>query len=243
LAGDMNFAVGGARAAGDASAAPFPGLIPGLNSQLGFYGAALGAGFVDPNGLYIVNFGNNDVNAIQSGDTYGLSAFDYGQLFTSNIVNTVLGLNAGGATRIVVLGVPNPSEAEGVALQAQLNAGLDAISPLLTAQLTRFDFFDFFGRLQATPQAYGLTANVDFSTPCNQVRPVTSMGIDCTGFFSFDGIHVTKPVQFAIAREVLDQAGLPAVPEPGVWLQLLLGFGAAGLVVRLRRTGIETVVA
>lgn len=234
LAGGTNFAVGGARAAGDASAAPFPGVIPGLTSQLGFYGSVFGS-YVDPDGLYIINFGNNDVNAIQGGDTYGLTAEDYGDLFTSNIVNTVLGLNAGGATRIIVLGVPNPTEAEGLALQAQLDAGLDAISPLLTAQLTRFDYFGFFNRVLATPQAYGLTADVDFTTPCIAARPVIAGSIDCTGYFSFDGIHVTAPVQRAIAREVLIQAGLPTVPEPGTWLQMIAGFGLVGVVARRRK--------
>ncbi|WP_426169224.1 SGNH/GDSL hydrolase family protein [Sandarakinorhabdus sp. DWP1-3-1] len=238
LAGGTNFAVGGARAAGDASAAPFPGVIPGLNSQLGFYGSVFGS-YVDPDGLYIINFGNNDVSAIERGDTYGLTAAQYGDLFTANIVNTVLGLNAGGATRIIVLGVPNGTEAEGVALQAQLDAGLDSISPFLTADLTRFDFFDFFGRVLATPQAYGLTADVDFTTPCIAVRPVINGSIDCTGYFSFDGIHVTAPIQRAIAREVLIQAGLPTVPEPGTWLQMIAGFGLVGAFAR-RRTALRT---
>lgn len=234
LAGGTNFAVGGARAAGDASAAPFPGVIPGLNSQLGFYGSVLGS-FVDPNGLYIINFGNNDVNAIQGGDTYGLTAAQYGAQFTANIVNTVLALNAGGAGHIIVLGVPNPTEIEGITLQAQLDAGLDSIEPLLTSAFTRFDYFSFFGRVQETPQAYGLTPDVDFVTPCIAARPVTPSGIDCTGFFSFDGIHVTKPVQFEVARAVLAQAGLPTVPEPTVWLQLIVGFGLIGSVVRCAR--------
>ncbi len=240
LAGGTNFAVGGARAAGDASAAPFPGLIPGLNSQLGFYGSVFGS-YVDPDGLYIINFGNNDVSAIERGDTYGLSAQDYGALFTSNIVNTVLGLNAGGATRIIVLGVPNPTEAEGVALQAQLDAGLDAISPFLTAQLTRFDYFGFFNRVLATPVAYGLTADVDFTTPCIAARPVINGSIDCTGYFSFDGIHVTAPIQRAIAREVLIEAGLPTIPEPATWAQLIGGLCLVGL--SLRRRGWATVSA
>lgn len=241
LAGGTNYAIGGARAAGDAQFGPFT--VLGLPNQLALYGSDTG-GAVDPDGLYILNFGNNDVNAIQSGDTYGLSAFDYGQRYTSNIVNTILGLNAGGATRIVVLGVPNPTEAEGVALQAQLDAGLDAIAPSLTADLTRFDFFDFFGRLQASPIRFNLPADVDFTTPCIPTRPVVNGEVDCTGYFSFDGTHVISTVQREIARELLVAAGLPTIPEPAVWVQMIAGFGLAGGALRaaraskLRETGL-----
>ncbi len=232
LAGGQNYGVGGARAAGDTSLLGFT--VPGLLSQVGYYQSVNG-NTADPDGLYIINFGNNDVSAIQSGDTYGLTAGQYGALYTQNIVNLVLGLNALGAGRIVVLGVPNPTEAEGVTLQAQLDAGLDAISPLLTTPLTRFDYFDFFGRVLASPQSYGLTYNVDFTTPCIAVRPVTAAGIDCTGYFSFDGTHVTKPVQYAIAREVLSEAGLPTVPEAAVWAQLIGGLCLVGVTLRRRK--------
>lgn len=233
LAGGQNFAVGGARAGSDRLLDGF--VVPGLVSQAGLYIGANGQ-VADPNGLYIINFGNNDVSAILTGDTGGLTPAQYAGRYVSNIVGLVGLLDTLGATRIVVLGVPDGSRAEGVALQAQLDAGLDSISPFLDAQLTRFDYFDFFDRLVAHPTRFGLTADVDFTTPCNAVRPVTAAGIDCTGFFSFDGIHVTEPVQFEIARAVLTQAGLPTVPDAAVWIQLIAGFGLTGFVLR-RRAG------
>lgn len=239
LAGGDNYSVGGARAAGDATLLGFN--VPGLPSQLALYASTVGA--VDPNALYILNFGNNDVNAIQSGDTYGLTVPQYQQLFTTNIVNTVLGLNAGGATRIIVLGVPNPTEQEGRDLQAALDNGLDAIEPFLTADLTRFDFFDFFTRLQADPVLYNLPADVDFTTPCIAARPVIAGEIDCTGYFSFDGTHVIETVQFEVARAVLAEAGLPGVPEPGTWAMMILGFGFVAGATRRRAATLRAVAA
>lgn len=232
LLGGDNYAVGGARAAGDATLLGFN--VPGLNNQLALYQAASG-GVADPNALYVINFGNNDVNAIQSGDTYGLDTAQYSALYVANIVNAVAGLNAAGATRILVAGVPNPNEAEGVALQAQLDLGLDAISPFLTASLYRFDFFDFFTRLQANPDRFGLPADISFTQNCIPGQLAISNPPDCTNFFSFDGTHPTAPVHVALAKEVSRLIGIGGVPEPAVWLQLITGFGLAGTAMRRRR--------
>lgn len=237
LAGGTNFAVGGARAAGDT---PNPlGLIPGLDTQRGYYESLFGSS-VDPNGVYLIVFGNNDVSAIKNALPPGVTPEQYGALYTSRIIDAVQFLNNGGAGHILLFGVPNPGDPEGVALQAQLDTGLDAISPFLTTPLTRFDFFDFFARVQAHPTAFGLAADTSFNPDdqCNLVRPVTPSGIDCSGFFFFDDVHVTKPVQFEIARAALAQAGLPTVPEPAVWLEMIAGFGLIGLVTRRRKMAV-----
>ncbi|WP_419814821.1 SGNH/GDSL hydrolase family protein [Glacieibacterium sp.] len=231
LLGGKNFAVGGARAAGNAVLQGFT--VPGLPGQLGVY-QSLGRP-VDPNALYVINFGNNDVNAIQSGDTYGLSVADYSALYVHNIVGAVQALNAAGATRILVAGVPNPQEPEGVALQAQLDLGLDAVSPFLTASLYRFDFFSFFDKILADPTSIGLPADTDFVHPCIPAQLAGGFPPDCSHFFSFDGTHPTAPVQVALAERIGDLIGIGAVPEPGVWLQLIAGFGLTGTVLRRRR--------
>lgn len=233
LAGGTNYAVGGARAAGDSFIAPFPQAIPGLPTQQTYYFSQFGP-TVDTDGTYLLVFGNNDVNAIQSNDIYGLTVGQYEDLYVSNLVSTILFLNAGGAKDILLFGVPNPNELEGQALQAKLNFAIAAIEPGLSSNFLKFDFFDFFAKVQATPQAYGLTADVDFNTPCIAAEPVIGQSVDCTGYFSFDGTHVTKPVQFEIARAALAQAGLGTVPEPATWLQMLLGFGLIGSIVRAR---------
>lgn len=150
LAGGDNYAVGGARAAGIRIIPPFPQPIPGLPQQRAIYAMQEGGPFVDPNGLYILSFGNNDVGAIQSGDTYGLSVGEYEDLYVANLVNTISFLNAGGANTIMLFGVPNPNEVEGQALAAKLGNAIALLEPTLTSNFIQFDFFNFFARLQAS---------------------------------------------------------------------------------------------
>lgn len=237
LLGGGNFSFGGARAAQDdlILTGPFaPTAIPGLNSQLGLYGAQVGV--VDPTALYIINFGNNDVNAIQGtdADREGLTVLQYQTAYVDNMVNSVLGLNALGAQNILILGVPNPGEVEGQVLQGLLDSALDAVEPALTANLYRYDYFNFFTRLQTDPTQFGLPANLDFVTPC-LVGETPGPGIDCTGYLSFDGIHVTTRVQAVLARDIAEFVGLNAVPEPASWAMMIAGFGLTGAALRRRR--------
>lgn len=232
LTGGNNFSYGGARAAQDDIISP--GIaIPGLNSQLGQYGAQIG--LVDPNALYIINFGNNDVNALQGtdADREGLTVAQYQLAYVQNMVGTVVGLNNFGAQNILILGVPNPLEAEGLLLQGLLDAQLDLIEPTLTANLYRYSYFSFFTRLGSDPTQFGLPADLDVATPC--LAAVTpGPGIDCTGYLSFDGTHVTSRVQQAIARDIAGFVGLADVPEPQSWAMMIAGFGLVGAAMRRR---------
>ena len=69
-----------------------------------------------------------------------------------------------------------------------------------------------------------------------------------SNFFGFHGIDGQSIVSFAISimpgsiqdvRQIrLDEVGaVGAVPEPGTWLMMLLGFGAIGFGMRRRRSG------
>jgi phospholipase/lecithinase/hemolysin len=232
LLGGGNFSFGGARAAQDDIISPTQA-IPGLNTQLGLYSAQVGV--VDPNALYIINFGNNDVNAIQGSDAdrEGLTVPQYQAAYVSNMVGAVAGLSSLGAKNILILGVPNPLEAEGIYLQGLLDAQLDIVQPTLTATLYRYSYFQFFTRLQNDPAEFGLPADLDFSTPC--LAAVTpGPGIDCTGYLSFDGIHVTSKVQQALARDIAGFVGLADVPEPQSWAMMIAGFGLVGAMMRRR---------
>ncbi len=245
--GATNFAVGGARGSGDD--VQVGGTIPGLPTQLALYqGYLLQTGqSVDPNALYIINFGNNDVNFIQSIQADpGLTADEKSVLiqgvqanYVGNIVEATLLLATFGANNILVAGVPNPSEIEGQQLQALLLGGFQ--NPLFQAafaptgaRLEVFDYFAFFTALQADPTQFGLPAGLDFTTPC-LLAEVPSPNVDCRNYLSFDGIHVTTGVQRAISIQVANQLGIAAVPEAATWAMMIAGFGMVGSAMRRRR--------
>ena len=152
-----------------------------------------------------------------------------------NIANTVAGavqfLDAAGATRVLVTGIPNLT-ATGFGLDAVLQARLDAIEPGLTnVDLRRFSYLSFFSRLGADPTAFGVPAFTQAGACFDNRTPVNGK-IDCSGFFSVDGIHPIAPIQAAIYREVVQVAG---VPEPQSWALLIAGFGLTGAALRRRR--------
>ncbi len=235
--GATNFAIGGARGSGDDVQAG--GTIPGLNSQLAFYRGylALTGQSVDPNALYIINFGNNDVNFIQSLAGDPAAQVGVANAYVTNMTNAALGLVAAGARNILIAGVPNPLETEGQLLQSMLNTSLAAQQPLFSlagADVQQFDYFAFFTALQADPTQFGLPAGLDFTTSCLAAR-LAMPTADCSNYLSFDGIHVTTGVQRAISIEVANQLGIAAVPEPASWALLISGFGVVGLALRRRR--------
>jgi phospholipase/lecithinase/hemolysin len=233
--GASNFAVGGARGGSD------DGLIPGLPSQVGLYFQYLGAtgDIPDADTLFVLNFGNNDVNYIQSlaGDPAAQEAAF--EAYVTNMASVVSFLETAGAQHILVAGVPNPTEAEGVALQAALDGALDLVEadPGFTANLYRFDYFGFFTTLVADPTVYGLPATLVTDPNRFCLAEVVPMpGIDCSNYLSFDGIHVTGGVQRAIAFEIEALVGLRgAVPEPATWGLMIAGFGLTGFALRRSR--------
>ncbi|HYZ47565.1 MAG TPA: SGNH/GDSL hydrolase family protein [Sphingomonas sp.] len=237
LLGGTNFAVGGARASGDDVQAL--GTIPGLPSQLDLYTQYLmltGQAF-DPDALYVINFGNNDVNYIQAllGAGNPLAAAGVAAAYVFNMTHAVLRLRDLGARTVLLAGVPNPTEVEGQALQAALDASLDAITPALgSTKLVRFDYFNYYETLLADPTAVGLPATLNLTVPCLAAEP-PSPSIDCHNYLSFDGTHVTKGVQASISFQIAHQLGIAAIPEPASWAMMVAGFAAAGAAFRRGR--------
>jgi phospholipase/lecithinase/hemolysin len=226
LIGGQNYAWGGARAIGP-DFGGFP--VPGLPQQLGSYFANTG-GAADSNGLYVINFGGNDLFGIGSGDIGGLTPTDAVNLLIGNTVSAVQSLSAAGAGKILVTGIP-VGGMQGMAVEGLLQSSLDAIEPGLDARLYRFSYLDFYTRFQNDPTAYGFPAVVNYSSNCLADRPVVGGSIDCTGYFSFDGTHFTAQVQQAIAWDVGDILG---IPEPSSWVMLIAGFGLVGAAMRRR---------
>lgn len=227
LEGGTNFAFGGARATTTSG-------VPDLTEQLGLFQGYLAAGGqVDPTGLYVLNFGGNDIfAALGNGAPAG---FDSDSAFLMAAANTyaqgVLSLANLGATNFLITGFPNPVPQSAEANAYLFNA-LGALPLPDDVNVNYFDYLDFFARLSADPTGFGLPADLDFTTTCREAQAAP----DCTGYFSFDGTHPTAAVQAAAFRDIQGQFGFAAasgvVPEPGTWVLMILGFGAAGAALR-----------
>lgn len=231
LQGGTNFAFGGARATTTSA-------VPDLNEQLAAYQAYLLAGnTVDPNGLYVLNFGGNDVfAAARPGSPAGYSS-DSAFLMeaASNYAQAIQSLADLGANNFLITGFPNASpdtiafaqEAEVYLLSEIGSLSLDG-----DVDLNFFSYLDFFTRLQADPTAFGLPADLDFNTTCQAAGALPT----CEGYFSFDGTHPTAAIHRAAYGEIRTQLGISApVPEPATWLMMLLGFGFVGGAMRFRK--------
>lgn len=227
LLGGSNYAFGGARIVNHGDA------VPDLALQLGFHFTATG-GVADPDALYIINLGGNDVFGLQSGD---IGAFADNAAYVTSLLDTVegslLALSAAGASRILVTGIPNTT-LTGFSVETALQTRLNSVEPMLgSTQLLRFSYQNFFIALASDPKSFGVAPFTE-SGNCIGNRPVIAGAIDCTGYFSFDGIHPTSQVHRALSREVAAAAGI-AVPEPASWAMLIAGFGLIGAAQRRRR--------
>lgn len=252
LLGGDNYAVGGAQAAGDRALLGFT--VPGLASQLAIY--ATSGKPIDPNALYVLNFGNNDVTALLAGEAAAAAAAptpaaaaaavaafkaQYTAAFVGNYVGAIEALNGAGATKFLIGGVPNPQIAAGVELESALQTGFTTLHLAPGTEFTQIDYFSFFSALVANPAAFGLPADLDtnLADACvNIALPPTNPHPDCSHFLSFDGIHPTAPVHAAIARYVDGLIGIPlatgSVPEPTSWALMITGFGLIGTALRRR---------
>lgn len=231
LTGGTNFAFGGARVVSNAAYAVGGDPVPDLNLQLAFYLGSVG-NIADPNALYVINAGGNDIFAVGANETNGVAAADYLASVAATIAGSVTTLQAAGARRFLVAGIPQTT-ATGFAAQSLLTASLNGLTLAPDTELTRFDYQGFFIGLATNPAAFGVEPLTNPGV-CIGNRPVVATRIDCTGFFSFDGIHPTAQVQSALYRGVLGQLGLASVPEPGTWTLMLGGFGLVGASLRRR---------
>jgi phospholipase/lecithinase/hemolysin len=94
LSGGDNFAFGGARARNDGAG------VPDLAAQVGFFNAAHPS--ADPNALYLINVGGNDIFDILSNPSQAAVIMNAAATAISTSVLTLQGL---GAQHILVMGV------------------------------------------------------------------------------------------------------------------------------------------
>jgi phospholipase/lecithinase/hemolysin len=229
LQGGTNFAYGGARATTTSG-------VPDFSEQLALYANYLSTPgrVVDPNGLFVLNFGGNDIFAAQQNGTP--TGFVSDAAFLQQAASTYAGgvqtLNNLGARNILLTGFPvasQPGQPFSLQGEAFLTSELNKLSLAPDTTLFRFSYLNFFGRLTADPDAFGLPEPLNLTSNCRAANAQP----DCTGFFSFDGTHPTAAVQRALYNDINQQFSLSAVvPEPDTWAMMLVGFGLLGGAMR-----------
>lgn len=207
-----DYAAGGARVGVDTTGALGP--IPSLGTQVGNYLAANG-GRADPNALYTVWGGANDLFAVVGGaDPTTTIAAAVGAE-----VGIVGQLKAAGARYILVAAIPDlgltPSfRAQGTAAQAQGTALAQAYNDALFANLAGnglrvipLDTFHFLQEIVAAPGTYGFS-NVT-GTACQPQITANSLTCNPTSYVSptapndyvfADGVHPTSPAHAILAQ-------------------------------------------
>jgi outer membrane lipase/esterase len=159
---------------------------------------------------------------------------EYVTAVTTQYASGVQYLNSIGARNILITGIPNLNPT-GFAVEAQLQASLDALTLTPGTKLFRFSYLDFFTKIATDPGSVGLPP-LRTDTTCLRAR-TPSPAIDCTGFFFFDDVHPTAAVQAAAAREINRQFSIVPlpVPEPMTWTMMIIGFAGIGAMARRQR--------
>lgn len=226
---NLSFAYGGAKATEDDPA-------PSLHTQVDIYHNFT----ADPNALYVINIGSNDVlSLVPTGGTptTGAAATSALSAVATEIAQDVTRLLGQGARHILVaniadLGVTpaytgSADEATRRSLltqyaqevNADLKADLNAISLPAGATLTQYDLNAYTDAAAGNPAAYDF-ANVTQALTSVQAAPPDPTG---AGFLFFDKLHPTAQAHAQIASQILaDLAGVAPnwTPAPAIGAQV-----------------------
>jgi outer membrane lipase/esterase len=260
LFGGPSYTPGGNYAVAGAIAAPSlpQGGVPGANlpQQVAAYLGATGDK-ADPNALYIVFIGGNDVRnaALYGTSTTGPAGITTGVAAEIGVIEA---LSAAGARNVLVPNVPNvgtipefaqdnptlsaTATAYSRSYDAQLSAGLGGLSLPQGTDLTPFNLYGYNAAIQANAAALGFTDTTDRCFTNTPLSAVATLGCGPDGqnvdsFTYWDAIHPTAPVQALWASGMLAALeGTPdpsPIPEPGSFA--LLGAGLLGIAGLRRR--------
>jgi len=237
LGGGTNFAFGGA-----VTGAPFTSSVPTLTQQVNDYYLTGTSGVADPNALYVVWGGGNDV---RSGSTAVLVNS------VPNISNIISTLAAAGAQNFLVANLPDigltpEAQAAGPATVAgatylstnfntQLAAATAGLRTSLGVNIIDLDVYAFLNNVIANPGLYGFT---DTSHQCF-VGPtgVGGSGTVCTDpdqYVFWDGVHPTAAAHAALG----DYATAAVIPVPPAVILLVSAFATLG-GLRRRSAGMK----
>ena len=203
-----NYAYAGARTQGSDAERP------SFGDQVGKYLASTG-GVANPDALYVVQFGGNDVRdaltaaqvVLISGGTPEQAQQAAAEVIASavNALAQQMGaLRTAGAQNFLVANAPNlgktpvvtalGASADAEFLSNAFNLGVDGVIAFYAstgANLYRLDLFNFVEAATATPLGLGF-ANA--TEPCLEVFPVPATGVcdDADQRLFWDGIHPTR---------------------------------------------------
>ena len=213
--GGDNYAVGGARSGTDVVGALGP--TPSMTTQLASYLAATG-GTVDPNALYTVWGGNNDVfAAVATAGAGGNPAPVIGGAVAAQ-VGVVGTLQAAGAQYILVPTIPDigltpgfraqgaAAQGAGTQLSAAYNDALFGAFAQAGLRVIPLDTFHLFQEVVANPAAFGFS-NIT-GTACQP--QITAQSLTCnpntyvtpdaaTSYAFADGVHPSGAAHAVIA--------------------------------------------
>ena len=249
-AGGTDFAYGGAETGPTAfnTANPLTDLT-GLGGQLTQFQATHVT--ADPNALYAIWIGSNDLFDLLSGGANPSQAAAGVATGVTNI-ETAIGTLAGlGAKNFLLLTVPDlgktpvaiaggpAAQAAASALAANFDSALVAGALALASadhlNLSVLDTFSLFDSIVANPGAFGFT---NITTPCVTGAVNYVGGTACAAttaaqnhFFFWDTIHPTSAVQSIVAADAL----AVVTPEPSSVSLIGAGLLGIGVVFRRRR--------
>ena len=251
-AGGTNYAVAGATSALQAVGGPSGINLP---SQIGAYGAKSN-GQADPNALYTVFIGGNDVRNAALQGTGGTAI----QAGVDAETQAIQALVAEGARKFLIVNVPNvgiipefaqdnPTLAAAATTDSKLYDSLlsSSIAGLTTpagTSITQFDLYSFNTQVVADAAQLGFTNTTD---RCYVATPETALTSPQCGpgaanigqFFYWDSIHPTARVHALDAvgfeQALAGDASPSPIPEPASFAALLTGVLGLGLMVRRTR--------
>ncbi len=233
LLGGTNFAFGGARATTTSG-------VPDLSEQMGmFQGYLAGGGTIDTNGLYVLNFGGNDIFNLPDGYPSVDAAL---RAASASIAGAVQMLNDLGVRNIFITDFPVGGAGLPFSITANtyLTADLAGLTLDSDTTLMRYELLTFLGTATLAPGLVGLPV-LDTTSNCIAANAQAS---DCAGYFYFDGTHPTAQVQAAAYADMNRQFSLfSAVPEPASWAMMIAGFAMIGGSLRSRRVTARTALS
>jgi len=260
LPGGSNFAYGGARTGLGGSA----GATTGLGSQLvNWNGSLFGTSLTkaaDPNALYVVVAGANDLRDARSSFATD-SAADTAARSTAasavawNVVNSVSLLANAGARHFLIsnlpdlgktpeatfLGLSGASTDITLKFNSALLANADAFDSFYKSRtgvdldIRKLDFYGLFETVAADPLAYGIS---NLTSPCitpggfsGQYYAPDAIGNNCSVSAFSDPLHPSSR-----SHQLLGELAITtAVPEPSSIAMMAMGILVIGGIVRRRR--------